>query len=338
MAEETQPTPNDAAPAAAPQAVLCPYCGRTQVGVDRCVACGGLFEPMSRLATQIAMGPWYVRDKDNPFKPGFSYDTLKSMIQRGRIRPHTVLRGPTTRQFWSIARNTPGVAHLVGFCHRCGAAVNRNLLFCPECSERFVEPRERNELGLAFPTEESAHRAQQELNRRLGQHAEEQAARSASIADPSPAAIDTSDRVAAPAAGEETGLLRASMDEAMQYLAAPQNAEATGYGMTLDSGQEPAADDETPVVARPVDEQSAARASQILGGRTEPAATPVPPMPVPAAVPAPAPPPVTTELPTAAEAPDQLVHPVVRFLPMVVLILLLLVLAGVLTYPLWSNV
>src|SRR5690606_19138933 len=77
------------------QLVLCPYCGRTQFNTERCEACGGLFEPLSRMATQIAMGPWFIRDKAQPFKPGCSYETLKRMIQRGAIHANTVIRGPT---------------------------------------------------------------------------------------------------------------------------------------------------------------------------------------------------------------------------------------------------
>ena len=34
--------------------VLCPYCGHAQFGGDRCQACAGLFEPLSRRATQLA--------------------------------------------------------------------------------------------------------------------------------------------------------------------------------------------------------------------------------------------------------------------------------------------
>src|SRR5690348_425633 len=99
--------------------VLCPYCGHAQPAADRCEECRGLFEPLSRRATQISMGPWFIRDKANPFRPGCSYEVLRKQIAAGKIKPTTVLRGPTTRQFWSVARNVPGVAHLLGYCHRC---------------------------------------------------------------------------------------------------------------------------------------------------------------------------------------------------------------------------
>lgn len=147
--------------------VLCPYCGHAQQGGDRCQDCGGLFEPMSRRATQIAMGPWYIRDKVNPYKPGCCYDIVKRLAETGRIKPTTVMRGPTSKQFWSIARNVPGVAHLVGYCHACSAHVSPNEPKCPDCGAMFGEPRNRNEMGISYKTEADAQRAQRELDAEL---------------------------------------------------------------------------------------------------------------------------------------------------------------------------
>ncbi len=179
----TDPTPNPPAeprlqlgmpspePAArpAPKVMLCPYCGHAQHKADRCTACGGLFEPLSRKATQIAMGPWYLRDLRNPFRPGCSYDVLVRMIATGKIKSTTVLRGPTTRQFWSIARNVPGIAHLLGYCHACGKHVDPANLpsHCPHCNAPFKKVRQRNELGLQFATRQDAEAAQRALDREL---------------------------------------------------------------------------------------------------------------------------------------------------------------------------
>jgi len=150
-----------------PEFLLCPYCGLTQKPAGRCSECGGLFEPLSRRATQIAMGPWYIRDRKRPFQPGFSYDVLKKQVRSGRITRTTVLRGPTTRQFWSVAMNVPGVAHLLGYCHACGTHVPPGSEKCTQCGARFQEVPHRNELGLQFPTEEEARAAQQALEREL---------------------------------------------------------------------------------------------------------------------------------------------------------------------------
>ena len=147
-----------------PRVVLCPYCGQTQQPGSKCVACGGLFEPLSRRATQIGMGPWYLRDKAQPFRPGCSYPVLVKMIETGRIKPTTVLRGPTTRQFWSIARNVPGIAHLLGYCHRCAQHVSTSASECPHCGAQFKAVKQRNELGLQFPNRRAAEAAAGGIN------------------------------------------------------------------------------------------------------------------------------------------------------------------------------
>ncbi|MBI1337251.1 MAG: hypothetical protein GC164_09855 [Phycisphaera sp.] len=146
-----------------PQYVICPYCGHTQEAGERCVVCRGLFEPLSRRATQIAMGPWFIRDKDNPFRPGCSFEVLKRQVETGRIKPTTVMRGPTTRQFWQVARNVPGVSHLLGYCYNCGEHVKSEDKSCPKCRAVFTEPTLRNEMGLLYPTHHDVKLAQAEL-------------------------------------------------------------------------------------------------------------------------------------------------------------------------------
>ncbi len=160
---------------------------------ERCDECGGYFEPLSRRATQIAMGPWYIRDKRVPFRPGCSYEVLVSQIKAGRIKPNTVIRGPTTRQFWSVARNVPGVAHLLGYCHRCGAHVSPNDKACPDCAEPFMAVTERNELGLLYPTAKEAAAAQRALQREV------------SGEEPEPAAAGTGAEQPASPGDEATG-------------------------------------------------------------------------------------------------------------------------------------
>ena len=127
---------------------ICPYCGDTQPAGDRCRACGGLFEPLSRLATHNAMGPWFVRDPGKLFHPGCSYETLVRMIDRGQVTKSSIVRGPTTKQFWTIARRVPGVAHLLGYCHNCDASVDAEDHGCHACGVPFGAYLDRNFLGL----------------------------------------------------------------------------------------------------------------------------------------------------------------------------------------------
>lgn len=177
MSDQPQPAQPDQsqgqAPANVPHAdggpmILCPYCGYTQPHAERCSTCGGLFEPLSRMATQIAMGPWFIRDKANPFKPGFSIETLKKMVENGRVKPYTVIRGPSTHQFWSIARNVSGVAHMLGYCHQCGEKVDPRDKACPHCMATFRSFKDRDRLGLQYPTKEAVEAAQKKLNEALG--------------------------------------------------------------------------------------------------------------------------------------------------------------------------
>lgn len=146
-----------------PMLALCPYCGDWQKNTDRCSTCGGVFDQLSQRATIIAMGPWFVRNKRFPYLPGCSYDVMRRQIEAGRIDASTILRGPTTRQFWSIARNVPGVSHLVGFCWSCGAAAKANDARCSSCQSPFGGVDAQNALGMAFASEAEAMAAEQEL-------------------------------------------------------------------------------------------------------------------------------------------------------------------------------
>ena len=133
-----------------PKLILCPYCGNTQnAPEDRCAACGGFFDALSLKVTQQHMGPWFIRDRNTPFRPGCSYEVLVKQVEKAKIKATTILKGPTTRQFWSVARNVPGVAHLLGYCHACGAHCQKTDESCNECGEVFFAPKLRDNLGLS---------------------------------------------------------------------------------------------------------------------------------------------------------------------------------------------
>jgi hypothetical protein len=95
------------------------------------------------------MGPWFLHDAAHPFRPGCSYETLRELIRRGRVSAATVLRGPATRQFWSFAGRTPGIANLLGLCHNCQAAVSPDAYACAACGAVFTPETDRQHLGLA---------------------------------------------------------------------------------------------------------------------------------------------------------------------------------------------
>lgn len=143
--------------------VLCPYCGHMQQSHERCEQCNGLFEPLSRMATQIAMGPWFIRDEQMPYAPGCSYQVIQRKAQAGKLTGHTIIRGPGTHQFWMYAHQVPGIAHLTGVCHQCGIKVQPTSRLCSSCHAPFDAPIQRDALGLQYPTETALQEAQQQL-------------------------------------------------------------------------------------------------------------------------------------------------------------------------------
>lgn len=129
--------------------VLCPYCGLIQPVTARCAGCKGLLDPESRQATQNAMGPWYVRNPAAAHHPGCSYPTLRDLVRRGKVTRETILRGPTTAQFWNMAANTPGVAVLLGECHACHQPAREDEYVCRHCGVVLTPRTDRQHLGLA---------------------------------------------------------------------------------------------------------------------------------------------------------------------------------------------
>jgi len=143
-------TPRPAMPPAPPsRGTLCPYCGKVSLDARRCDGCRGHFDPLSRQASQNAMGPWFIRDTANPFRPGCSFETLRELIRRGKIVAETIIRGPATRQLWNFAGRTPGVANLIGLCHNCRAPAKPEQTSCASCGAGFPILTDRQHLGLA---------------------------------------------------------------------------------------------------------------------------------------------------------------------------------------------
>lgn len=143
----------------------CPYCGQPHESTDvgRCTSCNGLFEPLSEIATQLAMGPWFVRDEDRPFMPGFNEAILRQQVVTGRITANTIMRGPTTNQFWMNAADTPGVSRLMGTCHSCHQPVEPTDTACQFCKSDMSLPDDVDALGLRYTNEEQRAEAQQEI-------------------------------------------------------------------------------------------------------------------------------------------------------------------------------
>lgn len=89
-----------------------------------------------------------MRIESQPFRPGCNYATLMHLIERGTVRADTAVRGPTTKQFWMLARWCPGVAHRLGICHSCQAKVDPESRDCTSCGAEFGKFEDRQALGL----------------------------------------------------------------------------------------------------------------------------------------------------------------------------------------------
>ncbi|MBZ0172896.1 MAG: hypothetical protein K8E66_10985 [Phycisphaerales bacterium] len=94
------------------------------------------------------MGPWFVRDEANPFRPGCRLETIERWVRIGRVGPETVIRGPSTNQHWSRASRAPGVSRLLGLCHACRASVEPAEVICGACGASLESVRDRQHLGL----------------------------------------------------------------------------------------------------------------------------------------------------------------------------------------------
>jgi len=213
----------------------CPYCGEKQsAGTSECSSCSGLFEPLSRQATQNHMGPWQVRDAEAPFTPGCSYATIKRMAQRGKIAPDAVMRGPTTRQFWMVATEIPGVAHLLGRCHACKREASADAFSCDHCGAAFPTPEDRQSLGLA-PVRLLPGQAPPALVARSASPAQAPAPAPASS---SPTAFTALVRNAArsstaPRPSEPSELAPASLGSAPPVVASAPSSSTTDYSRAL---------------------------------------------------------------------------------------------------------
>ncbi len=128
--------------------LVCPYCGEAQPAADVCRACARTLSRGARIDILNNMGPWQVRDPDRPFDPGLSYTRLAEMVDAGEITRVSIVRGPTTRQLWTVAKRVPGVAHLLGYCHRCDEKVDPRSTRCTHCNALFGAWLDRNHLGL----------------------------------------------------------------------------------------------------------------------------------------------------------------------------------------------
>ena len=119
---------------------VCPFCGsinESEQGV--CPRCTMENSPASRKATKSRIGPWYVLQTRNPAAPGMKFETLLNFARKGRVKPRSIVRGPTTHQLWKFAAQVKGLSRELGVCYSCGGAIEANTSLCPQCN-RLQDP------------------------------------------------------------------------------------------------------------------------------------------------------------------------------------------------------
>jgi len=119
---------------------VCPFCGAVRDTIDQpCSRCTMEDTPATRQATKARIGPWYVLQTRNPSAPGMRFATLLALVRKGHVTPRSIVRGPTTHQFWKFAARVKGLSREFGLCYGCGEEIDRTANICPAC-QRIQEP------------------------------------------------------------------------------------------------------------------------------------------------------------------------------------------------------
>jgi hypothetical protein len=122
--------------AGSPTVHVCPFCGTISDRVDEaCRRCTMENTALTRQATRARIGPWYVMQNRNPGAPGMKCSTLLALVRKGQITPKTVIRGPTTHQFWRFAARVKGISREFGLCFSCGTRLDSKSVECPRCGK-----------------------------------------------------------------------------------------------------------------------------------------------------------------------------------------------------------
>ncbi len=112
----------------------CVYCGQViDRDLDRCPHCRTSFSEAVRRASREVVGDWFYLDPRNPSGRGVSFEMLVKMIEKGRLKPESVVRGPTTHLDWMFAAETPRLAKYLGLCPHCFAEATPDQTYCTHC-------------------------------------------------------------------------------------------------------------------------------------------------------------------------------------------------------------
>jgi hypothetical protein len=119
---------------------VCPFCGSVNDSDQgTCPRCTMENSAATRKATKTRIGPWYVLQTRNPAAPGMTWETLVGFVRKGRVKPRSIVRGPTTHQLWRFAAHVKGLSREFGICYSCGTSVESAASVCRTCN-RLQDP------------------------------------------------------------------------------------------------------------------------------------------------------------------------------------------------------
>jgi len=151
----------------------CVYCGKViDRGVDRCPHCHTSYSFAVRKASREAAGDWFYLDPRNPSGRGVTFETLIRMIDKGRLKPDSVVRGPTTHQDWMYAAEAPRLAKYLRLCPHCFAEARPEDTYCSHCQLNMNErPADARPDAIPADIKEPYHEAAYEMEERLAEAA-----------------------------------------------------------------------------------------------------------------------------------------------------------------------
>jgi predicted RNA-binding Zn-ribbon protein involved in translation (DUF1610 family) len=115
---------------------VCPFCGTlNESAIEPCAKCTMMNTPQTRRVTRGRIGPWYVMQSRNPAAPGMKFDVLVAFIRKGQVTARSIVRGPTTHQFWRYAAHVKGLSREFGLCYSCGVDIATESHLCPHCGK-----------------------------------------------------------------------------------------------------------------------------------------------------------------------------------------------------------
>ena len=151
----------------------CVYCGKViDRGIDRCPHCRTSYSLAVRKASREVIGDWFYLDPRNTSGRGVTFETLIKMIEKGRIRPDSVVRGPTTHHDWMYAAEAPRLAKYLGMCPHCFNGAKPEDTYCTHCQMNMNErPADARPDATPDQIQDPYHKPAYEMEERLAEAA-----------------------------------------------------------------------------------------------------------------------------------------------------------------------